>query len=146
MTVVRPLVLACVAVLGLVGGANSAPDRSRQNYLQFCSGCHQADGSGSPSAGIPDMRGQLGYFLHTPRGRALLVQVPGSSNSPLSDSELAQLLNWLVATFSLGQAPEPFEPFSESEVRRLRREIPAAIEDIRREVVSDLRRLGYPVR
>jgi cytochrome c553 len=133
------LALACAC-------AASAQDRSRQNYIQFCAGCHQLDGRGSPGAGIPDLRDQVGYFLHSANGRAFLVQVPGSANAPLSDRELASLVNWIVRTFSAPQMPASFEPYSEDEVRRLRADRPAAIADFRRDVVQELQGLGYTVR
>jgi len=133
-----------LALASSAGGA--AADRSRQNYIQFCAGCHQFDGSGSPDAGIPDMRAQVGYFLHSPRGRAFLVQVPGSANSPLADGELALLLNWIVKAFSQTQMPIPFEPFNEDEVRKLRADRPAAIAELRRNVVEELQRQGHAVR
>ncbi len=132
-------------MLALANAAVAAPDRSRQNYIQFCAGCHQLDGSGSPGVGIPDMRAQLGYFLNSPGGRAFLVQVPGSANSPLSNAELALLLNWMLTTFSPAQIPASFVPYSESEVRQLRAQVPAAVDELRRQVTADLQRQGFPV-
>jgi mono/diheme cytochrome c family protein len=143
----RARVFLWTLVLALASAASvAAPDRSRQNYIQFCAGCHQLDGSGSPGVGIPDMRAQVGYFLHSPRGRAFLVQVPGSANSPLSDRELALLLNWIVQTFSKEQVPIPFQPYSEDEVSQLRSNRPAAIADLRREVVDEMQRQGRAVK
>ena len=143
---VRRLIGALAGLAHLAAAAaGAAPDRSRQNYIQHCAGCHQFDGSGSPDAGIPDLRAQVGYFLHSPRGRAFLVQVPGSANAPLSDAELARLLNWMIGAFSPAQAPTPIAPYSEDEVRTLRAQRPAAIVDQRREVVEELRRQGHPV-
>ena len=143
----RHRLLQSIAVIALASACTaSAQDRSRQNYIQFCAGCHQLDGRGSPDAGIPDMREQVGYFLHSDGGRAFLVQVPGSANSPLSDRELALLVNWIVKTFSAAQIPASFEPYSEEEVKRLRAARPAAIVDFRRDVVQELQRLGYAVR
>lgn len=132
--------------MALSTAAMAAPDRSRQNYIQFCAGCHQLDGSGSPAVGIPDMRSQLGYFLNSRGGRAFLVQVPGSANSPLSDTELALLLNWMLKAFSPEQIPAPFEPYGEEEVRSLRAQVPAAVDDLRRRVTLELQRQGLPVK
>ncbi|MGE5336368.1 MAG: hypothetical protein ACM3PU_00980 [Gemmatimonadota bacterium] len=142
----RPTLWLWLAMLALANPTLAAPDRSRQNFIQFCAGCHQLDGSGSPGAGIPDVRGQLGYFLNSSGGRAFLVQVPGSANSPLSDGELALLLNWMLKTFSPEQIPAPFEPYSEDEVRRLRAQVPAAIDTLRRQVTAELQRHGYQVK
>ncbi len=137
---------SCLALLALQSVAAAWPDRSRQNYIQFCAGCHQLDGSGSPGVGIPDVRGQLGYFLNSQGGRAFLVQVPGSANSPLSDAELALLLNWMLRTFSPAQVPASFEAYSEGEVKKLRAQVPAAVDDLRRQVTLDLQQRGFPVR
>lgn len=142
----RAIRLALIGATLWLAAAAAAQDRSRQNYIQFCAGCHQFDGSGSPAAGIPDVRAQLGYYLSTPGGRAFLVQVPGSANSPLSDRELALLLNWMLKTFSPAQIPAPFEPYREDEVRSLRAQVPAAVADLRRQVTAELQRRGYPVR
>ena len=133
-------------MFALANAAVAAPDRSRQNYIQFCAGCHQIDGSGSPGVGIPDMRGQLGYFLNSPGGRAFLVQVPGSANSPLSNAELALLLNWMLKVFSPAQVPASFVPYSADEVSSLRAQVPAAVDDLRREVTAELQRQGFPVK
>jgi len=38
----------------------------------------------------------MGYFMRVDGGREYLAQVPGSSQSPLSDQETADLLNWMV--------------------------------------------------
>lgn len=133
-------------VVALASPANAAPDRSRQNYVQHCAGCHQLDGSGSPGAGIPDMRGQLGYYLNSPAGRAYLVQVPGAANSPLSNAELAQLLNWILKAFGAAQMPTSFAPYVEDEVSRLRAQIPAAVDDLRRQVTAELQRQGFAVK
>jgi hypothetical protein len=71
------------------------------------------------------------------------VQVPGSANSPLSDGELALLLNWIVKAFSQAQVPAASEPFSEDEVKKMRADRPAAIADLRREVIQELQRQGH---
>ncbi len=142
----RAVLWSWPVMLALTSPALAAPDRSRQNFIQFCAGCHQLDGSGSPGVGIPDVRGQLGYFLNSQGGRAFLVQVPGSANSPLSDKELALLLNWMLTTFSPAQIPTPFEPYSEDEVRRLRAQVPAAIDALRRQVTVELQQHGYQVK
>jgi mono/diheme cytochrome c family protein len=135
-----------IVLLALANPSLAAPDRSRQNYIQFCAGCHQLDGSGSPGVGIPDMRAQLGYFLNSPGGRAFLVQVPGSANSPLSNAELALLLNWMLKVFSPAQMPASFVPYSENEVSQLRAQVPAAVDELRRQVTADLQRQGFPVK
>jgi hypothetical protein len=63
----------------------------------------------------------VGYFLCTPEARAYLVRLPSLATSPLSDHELADLMNFVV--FELGGAREAggsYRKFTEAEVRALR--------------------------
>ena len=63
----------------------------------------------------------MARFLRISAGRAYLVQVPGSSQSLLSDRELAELLNAMVMRFDRGNLPKCFRPYSEREVALTRR-------------------------
>jgi hypothetical protein len=94
--------LALLAAALLLSGSALADANlaARRQYILHCTGCHQADGSGVPSGGVPDMRSQLGHFLKVPEGRAFLVKVPGTSNAALSNSDIARLLNWMLRSFS----------------------------------------------
>ena len=101
-----------------------AADRStvmaRQNYILNCQGCHLADGSGFKDK-VPKMTDFVAYFLHVEGGREFIVQVPGAANAPISDKELADVMNWLLHNFSRAQLPEAFLPYTEAEVARLRK-------------------------
>ena len=72
--------------------------RAQFNYQMSCQGCHAPDGSGDSA--VPRMRGTVGMFLDTPRGREYLVRVPGSAVSALDDAELAEVLNWIIQEFA----------------------------------------------
>ena len=112
--------LALCAALAL--GAATVPDSGRSpetNYMLHCQGCHRPDGSGLPGA-VPDLRGQVARFLALPAGRAFLVQVPGAANAPLSDADLAALLDWMLARFDPGHVPADFAPYGAAEVGALR--------------------------
>lgn len=112
----RAAAVALAAALCAAGaGAGSEHD-----YMLQCQGCHRADGSGF-GASVPDLRGRIGLFLEVPGGRAFLVQVPGSAQAPLGDTELAAVLNWMVARFGPRRVAEAFEPYTGDEVARLRR-------------------------
>ena len=67
------------------------------------------------------MKGFVGNFLHSRGGREFLVRVPGSANSALDNTRLAEVLNWIVATMSPEQLPTSFRPFSATEVGKLRK-------------------------
>jgi len=94
--------------------------RARTHYLMFCQGCHEADASGRDS--VPPMRGQLGHFLKVPGGREFIVRVPGVISNPMSDAEVAEIMNWALATFSADELPSDFEPYTAAEIGALRRE------------------------
>ncbi len=97
-----------------LAAADIDPNATRLNYMLNCQGCHAADGRGLND--IPAMANFVGTFLSVDGGRAYLVQVPGSTNSPLSDQQLADVLNWILLTMSAEQLPKPFTPYSANEV------------------------------
>jgi hypothetical protein len=66
------------------------------------------------------MKDFAGYFLHSREGREFLIRVPGVSTASLPDDEIAELINWLLTTYSTAQLPQDFTPFTEAEVARLR--------------------------
>jgi hypothetical protein len=111
-----------VACAGLATGAGAD---AHTDYMLHCQGCHLADGRGAPDA-VPDLRGSLGALLAVPGGRAFLVHVPGSRNSPLDDAGLAGVLNWMVRAFATTPV-DPFEPYTAGEVARLRAEPPVDV-------------------
>jgi mono/diheme cytochrome c family protein len=125
----KTLRLLLIAALALSGSAHAASeDRPRLQYLQYCSGCHLPDGSGSPAFGVPSMRGLLGQFLQVPGGRQFIVQVPGVMNSALSNADIAALMNWLVPAVSAPTLPaRGFKPYTAQEIGRLRTSRPADV-------------------
>jgi hypothetical protein len=138
--------LRCLLAFGmttLLASATIASEQERINYLLHCSGCHQADGSGSPESGIPDMRGRIGHYLRLPEGRAYLVQVPGTSQSSLNDRDTATLLNWMVSTLSGKEVPADFAPYTRDEVTRLRGNPLADVSAARTQVITRLQQMGY---
>jgi hypothetical protein len=107
-----------LVLCGLLAASAAAepPPRERELYLLHCSGCHGADGLGA--AGVaPSLHG-LGWMLEVEGGRAYVAAVPGAAQAPISDAELAALLDHVFLTFS-GVAPEP--SFDVGEVAGARR-------------------------
>jgi mono/diheme cytochrome c family protein len=90
------------------------------NYMLNCMGCHLADGSGAAGK-VPSVRESLGILCRTNAGRRYLVQVPGASESQLSDLELAQVLSWMVRNLSARTVPPDFKDFTAAEVASYRR-------------------------
>ncbi len=86
-------------------------------YVLHCGGCHGVDGRGTPGA-TPTLHG-LAALADTEDGHRYLMRVPGVAQAPLADADLAELLDWLVATFS----DEPVRRrFTAEEVGRWRAE------------------------
>lgn len=90
--------------------------RAEYNWVMNCQGCHRANATGS-QGGAPDMAGLVSQFLRLDGGRAYLVRVPGVAFAPLSDTDVAELLNWLLQTFDAEHIPIDFEPYSAKEVK-----------------------------
>jgi hypothetical protein len=90
------------------------------NYMLNCMGCHLPDGSGAAGR-VPSVRESLTTLVGTASGRRYLVQVPGASQSPLSDLELAQVLNWMVRNLSARPVPTDFAELTAAEVAAYRR-------------------------
>src|SRR5579872_5739886 len=90
-----------------------------QDWVLYCQGCHQPDASGSADA-TPALKGFVARFTQVPGGREYLARVPGVASAPLSDAELAGLLNWMLWRFDAAGLPASFRPFAADEVAALR--------------------------
>ena len=130
---IAPLVLAGLALFAGAAGA----EEPGVLYLLHCQGCHLADGTGRPGA-VPSLLG-VARFAALPEGRAYLVGVPGSAQAPLSDAELAAVLNWMLATFGPAEVAARVVPFAAAEVARHRRPL-ADVDAVRAELVEALAR------
>jgi mono/diheme cytochrome c family protein len=133
----------CLLLLPLLASADDR--RARFNYLLHCSGCHQADGTGSVGSGIPNMKDRVGHFLRIPEGRAFLIQVPGTSQSPLNDALTAELANWMVKAFSKAEIPAYFVHYSDVEVANLRAYPLSDAAGTRSDIARRLRAMGFEV-
>lgn len=136
------------AAAGPVAAANGAPgadtlrQTARADYVLQCAGCHRVDGRGSTPHGIPDFRNSVGAFTHLPAGREYLIRVPGAAYSQLSNAELANVLNWLLRTFSPAQLPADFSPYTESEVAAARPRRYDDVVPVRHGLARELAALG----
>jgi mono/diheme cytochrome c family protein len=124
--------------------ATTAPatDFARQNYLLHCAGCHLPDGTGSAPNEVPTLHRIPGEFVKVPRGREFLAQVPGIVYSPLSDSEVAEILNWVLMKFNREVLPTDFTQYTAAEVAKYRAIRPASIMKVRAAVLADLAAQG----
>jgi hypothetical protein len=74
-----------------------------------------------------------------------MIQVPGVSQAPLRDQEIADLMNFVLRRYSEDQLPDSFRPYSAKEVEAFRRE-PQDVLSMRTELVSTIReRLGVQI-
>jgi mono/diheme cytochrome c family protein len=102
----RPLALLAALLAAASGRLSADPavtplSASQSTYLQRCGGCHGIQGISNPTV-VPTLRGQVGQFLCTQEGREYLLRLPSIATSPLSDRQVADLMNFVV--FSLGDA------------------------------------------
>jgi hypothetical protein len=105
---------------GASSGEVSSLSAVQSTYLERCGGCHGIQGHSAPRV-VPTLRGQVGYFLCTPESRGYLIRLPSVATAPLSDRELADLMNFVV--FDLGGAggrESRYARYAEAEVGALR--------------------------
>ncbi len=123
-------------------GAQAADSYSpHTNYILMCQGCHLADGAGTPEK-VPALKNEMGRFLQVAGGREYLIQVPGTSQSPLTDKEVAAVLNWILHNFSSTELPADFTPYTADEVARYRNEPLANASEVRTGLIRKLRQQG----
>ena len=53
--------------------------------------------------------------------RSYLVRIPGASQAPLSDEDLAGVVNWLLKEFNSDTLPDNFRDLSTAEVTAARK-------------------------
>ena len=123
-------------VLLLAGCGTALAYEPQTNYMLQCMGCHTPDGSGEPGR-VPSIKETLVPFAQNPNGRRFLIQVPGASQSTLTDAELAALLNWMVQNLSVTK-PVRFTRFTEAEVAGLRRTPLVDVQGTRRLLLESL--------
>lgn len=122
----RRFALLCTAVIAfaafaMTGASGRTPQREDPEFLYdlHCSGCHKRDGSGQ-GVFVPRLQGQVAKFLHKPGGREFLIQVPGVSQSMLSNKQVATVMNWALVRFDREHMPADFKPITEREAASLR--------------------------
>ena len=108
-----------ILVMALSATAFADERRAEVNYMLHCQGCHLPDAKGFEGR-VPPIKDFAGWFLHSKAGRDFLIRVPGVAHAALADDEIAELMNWLLTTFSAAELPADFTPFTAAEVRTLR--------------------------
>ncbi|MFT8422915.1 MAG: hypothetical protein ABF665_15645 [Gluconacetobacter sp.] len=124
---VLALPVVALSVLALLGLARAAPTAGalpvipavQGHYLMGCGGCHGIQGRSGREV-VPDLAGQVGYFLCTPEGRDYLVRLPNVAFANLSSEDLARMMNFVVFTFGGASVPTNSRPYSTAEIAALR--------------------------
>ena len=135
MRVLAVAVVCCIAALS--SHRAQAETSAYTLYALNCMGCHQARGDGHGS--IPQLRDFVGNYLHVPGGREFLVQVPGVAQAPLSDAEVAAVLNWVLIELSPQQLPGDFKPYDGAEVAGYRGGRLIDVKPVRARLIEEMR-------
>lgn len=136
--------LSAYALLAIGCSVAAFAESAAQLYTMNCWGCHSPHAEGIPGS-VPRLAHSMGYFLYLPEGRTYLVRVPGVANSPLNDQQIADVLNWMLQTFSKDELPKDFTPYSVDDIRAHRAHPILNVKDARRELAKQLAAMGYMV-
>ena len=131
----RFLILLSVLSQGDLASAHGAGlTKAKTDYILKCQGCHKADGTGMPPQ-TPDFHTHGALFMHAPEGRRYWVSVPGAANSPLTDSELANVLNYIASDIV---EIEDHKSFTAEEVQQYRGAKMTDVYEVRRNLAAKL--------
>ena len=114
-------------------------------YILKCSGCHGINGTGAPDAGIPPFPGFIAPLARHPEGRVYIAHVPGVAASRLTDSQLVEVLNYVIEEWSGEDDLASTPRFTAEEFARLRAAPVPNVVEFRREVVAQMIEAGDPV-
>jgi hypothetical protein len=134
---VRALAVLAVLIVALCTSMPAAGYEPRINYQLQCMGCHHADGGGEGTR-VPSMRQTLVLFSSTAEGREFVMRVPGVAQAPLSDTELATLLNWMARNLSDVPLPGNFVDYTSAEVSAMRHRPLVHVREARSRLLSHL--------
>lgn len=98
---------------------SSEDDQAKQNYMIYCMGCHLADGAATPGK-VPTFQQLPARIAAAPGGRDYLIRVPGNANSGLNAQESADVMNWIMVTFSNKADQDEIAIFTAAEVEASR--------------------------
>jgi len=130
-----PWFAAMVLALGTVSPARAY--EPRVNFQLQCMGCHHADGAGEEGR-VPSVRRTLVPFSGTAEGRDFVMRVPGVAQAPLTDAEVAALLNWMARYLSDVPVPADFADYTATEVGLARHRPLAAVREVRNRLLSGM--------
>lgn len=88
--------------------------------------------------GVPPLQNFVGYFLNSPKGRAYLIQVPGSANATLTDQELAEVINWMLYSYAGASLPKQWDLYTQDEVAAYRKAPLTQVTSFRNELLQEI--------
>jgi mono/diheme cytochrome c family protein len=131
-----PLAIMTVTLAFDVAPRLAKADPPAQLYMLNCWGCHRPNGEGIPGT-APPLRGAVD-FLRVPGGREYLISVPGVALSPLSNQQAAEVMNWILKSFSKNQLPPDFKPYTADEIARARATHLLDIKKARADLITEM--------
>jgi hypothetical protein len=75
-----------------------------------------------------------------PEGREFVLRVPGVAQSPLTDADIAAVLNWMARNLSDAPLPAGFRNYNPGEVRALRGRPLAQVSEARQKLLERVHR------
>jgi mono/diheme cytochrome c family protein len=111
----------------------------RVNFQLQCMGCHHADGAGEEGR-VPSVRWTLVPFSAFTEGRDFVMRVPGVAQAPLTDAEVAALLNWMARNLSDVPLPAGFVDYTAAEVGSVRHRPLPAVRELRGRLLERISR------
>lgn len=117
---------------------------ARASYVLHCAGCHGVDGAGLPAQYVPGLQ-RLGDFLRVPGGRGYVIKVPGVMGSGLTDAQVAEVANWMLATIAKDSLPPGHAPYDGAEVARARAEPLLDVAAERRRLQQQAQKQGWVI-
>jgi mono/diheme cytochrome c family protein len=119
----KPHRIVLIAIFAMTLAWDTTPrsakaDPPDQLYMLNCWGCHRPNGEGIPGT-APPLKGAVD-FLRVPGGREYLISVPGVALSPLSNEQAAEVMNWILKSFSKDRLPIDFKPYTAAEIGKAR--------------------------
>ena len=132
----KRLVAIAIVAVSLVIPLIARADPPAQLYMLNCWGCHRPNGEGIPGT-APPLRGAVD-FLRVPGGREYLISVPGVALSPLSNEQAADVMNWILKSFSKDRVPADFKPYTGDEIAKARMTHMLDIKKARADLVTEM--------
>jgi len=72
---------------------------------------------------VPSLVESLGVIAATDEGRDYIARVPGASQAPINNAQLAAVLNWVLLEFNGETLAETFVPLTAREVGSSRAQV-----------------------